>query len=126
MTASALETATDRATLLDELRGIRELISDKSRWTRDAFAVDAFGCLALSGGSDAVRWCLLGAAQRVVDESSCGTFEYEAGFSAVRGLLDRAAVELGWKRATQANDIGGHAEALAVLDRAITLAEVAS
>lgn len=40
---------------------IKELLTDESKWTQNAFGRDAEGLACFSGDPDAVCWCLLGA-----------------------------------------------------------------
>jgi hypothetical protein len=101
-------------TPLKILRQTRELLSAPERWTKEAFARDSPGELAGAQGRDAVCWCLDGALMRSVG----GT----PGRSAVLQLLSRAAQIDNiwtWNDAPERT----HAEVLAVLDKAIALAE---
>lgn len=55
-------------TTLEVLRKTRALLADPARWTRGAFALDDGGGMVDANSSDAVRFCLLGAAWHVTGD----------------------------------------------------------
>lgn len=101
---------------VEVLRAARELISDPERWTRHAVARDADGGLLLNGNDPrACQWSAEGAVGHV---TGC-SIDQPGALSAINAL-SRAAKPL---RPSRANDIGTHAEVLAMFDKAIALAE---
>ncbi len=111
-------------TPLDVLRGVRDLIADQPRWTPHASAVNAQGLRVSPYSEDAVRWCVLGAAERIryqLHGRDIGGTEYLAVEEAC-SLLRTAAKRRGWRHVADANDVGGHAVTLEVLDDAIASA----
>jgi hypothetical protein len=96
------------------LRAARERISDPERWCTEFFAKTASGESANPSEPSARQWCVRGACQ-----------------AGGRGGAQLRAVELLYEAAagesvTNINDLQGHAAALNLLDRAISLAEEAS
>lgn len=86
---------------------VAELLSVRSRWTRNALARTARGTACEPDHPQAVRWCLIGACYRV-----CGT-----NFRRIRGKIARLHKVLGTSPALF-NDTATHAEALKQVKRA--------
>jgi hypothetical protein len=90
------------------LRDIRALLDDQGHWTKKAVARDEYGYSVEYFDPRAVSWCLLGAVW------SRSLFPV-----ATEAALRSAAESRGWRILMDANDDGGHAEVLAILDAAI-------
>lgn len=103
-------------TAADILRAARGLLADPDRWTTKAYARAKDGRLARPEGAEAVCWCAFGALAKV------GSNEW----SHPGGLLRRSARALFNDLPTGVNDQRGHADVLAMYDRAIELAEAQS
>jgi hypothetical protein len=96
------------------LMRVRARITDPRHWTHDRFAATAKGrtCTPYSEGAD--RWCVVGALHReTADDPFIDGQLYHAAV-----LRLREAAPLG-APAELVNDLGGHAEVLALLDEAI-------
>jgi len=72
---------------IDFLKAVREKLSDPTRWNRGEFAINKRGRPVYPESSEAVQWCLLGAAdsidhepvcQRPIDCGSVGAFRLSA------------------------------------------------
>lgn len=98
------------------LRGARELLSVRKRWTKGVYARDAFCVRVNSGNPSAVSWCLRGAINKV---SGKHDRDQTAASSLLEGLLPDGLSIADWQDRPERT----HAEVLDVLDRAIALAE---
>lgn len=89
--------------LLEDLKAVRELLSEESRWTTAAAARDVSGKPVYPLSPAAVKWCVLGALQKVIGLSSATqpTSRWVLGCEA----LQEVGIE--------------HAEVIALLDKAI-------
>jgi hypothetical protein len=94
----------------ETLKAMRELLSDKNRWTQVFTARDAKGEQVPSDSPSAVCWCLLGAANKIT--------QYKHQYSLIRKALNVNDV-------AHFNDTHTHAEVLAKLDDAIKATEKA-
>jgi len=107
-------------TTLEILRGMRELLAEESRWTREYYGRyrDGEGCT--NGYDDgACCWCLMGAAEKVSGERDPGRIERVF----IKVLGGRTSGDIfTWNDAPERT----HAEILAALDRAIALESGAS
>lgn len=99
-------------TTLDVLKAARELIRDPARWCQDAFACDADGDAVHTLDPQAVRWCAVGALNKVAPSSEVSADAY--------GLLEVAAGPI---CVSDINDAEGHEAVLAVYDEAIARLE---
>jgi hypothetical protein len=100
--------------LLTDLRELRQLLEDPARWTQFTAARNANGARANPLSPVAVRWCLVGAIQRIA--SCVGTRR-----SQLHRALQNAASER-WGVAVPVshfNDSARHHELLDVIDLAI-------
>lgn len=102
---------TKPVSVADTLRAARALITPRGNWTKNEFARDAQSHRVRSTDADAVRWCSLGALERVD-----GSYQKEATnllWEAIEGPI------------VTFNDAPKrkHAEVLAAFDKAIALAE---
>lgn len=108
----------------EDLIAIRDLLSDPARWTQILSARRADGDYAWPRAPEAVRWCLVGAAQRMSTTYLGSVISLLARVLAsderdvpthLEMLRDPYATVAAW------NDADGrtHAEVLALIDRAI-------
>lgn len=95
-------------TTLEVLRGMRELLSDPTRWTKFACARDSMGLTVKDDDPSAACWCLIGAAAKVAGR--------DGGWAKAVNALDRLVQP---KPASCWQDEHEHAEVLGLLDRAI-------
>ena len=100
---------------IDVLRAARKRIDDKSRWTRLVPARDRVGIPVDADDESARSWCVLGAVNADTPDSVRG---HESTWR-LTGALRIIAVRLGYDTIGAANDLGGHAVALSILDAAI-------
>jgi len=101
-------------TALDVLKAARKRIDKPENWLQGEFARTADGYLCESSTDPtAAKWCMLGAC------NASGYDATELGRQVRRLLVDVTGV----LSLTVFNDSHTHAEVLAVLDKAITLAE---
>lgn len=96
------------AELQSALRGVRDLITDPSRWTTRAGARDAEGYPTYWMDPDATCWCALGAIAKTIGDRSA------IADAATHYLARFASPNL-----VKFNDTHTHAEVLALFDRAI-------
>lgn len=98
-------------TTLEVLRGMRELLSEPSRWTKHRYSRAADGEYVAATSKKAVCWCLRGAAVKVA-----GGFAAAADAEClIEGLLPNGSPIAPW----QDDEERTHAEVLALLDKAI-------
>lgn len=96
--------------MIAELRAIRALLQDPNRWTKGLHARDAADLPALPSSVHAVRWCLVGAIQKVSE----GDRDREAQ------LLNRFwSVHCGYLSIFNDHHLTTHAEVLNLIDRVI-------
>lgn len=102
------------ASVAETLRAARALITPRGAWTKGTFARDSRSVVVHARDAVAVRWCALGALERVD-----GRYEMEA-----QNVLSRAIGEgiVGFNDAKRTK----HKDILAAYDKAIALAEQAS
>lgn len=99
------------------LKDARELIHDPENWTQSAYARNKRGTVVSFEANNAVCFCAMGALFRVSPPDETGTV-----FKFLRG----ASKECGSLSPSNFNDHHSHEEVLALFDKAISLAEVAS
>lgn len=97
-----------RTTVADVVREVRNLLADPDRWTQGDFAQNAMGDAVPAWANEAVCWCLVGAIEKVCDESEDVT-EYEIE-TALRDFS-------GWDPISSFNDNNPHAQVVTMLDR---------
>ena len=95
-------------TTADKLREARDLISDPERWCQECYARDKNGAPVLYESLAAVRWCALGACEKVGAD--------------VR-ILWRAAERMKGFDPADINDSTNHPTVMKMFDLAIELAE---
>ncbi len=100
--------------VLRVLREARELIADKTRWTRRAFARSHAGLEIAATDTRATCWCGAGAVMLKAGEDLTGSLAWPAWAS-----LCRASRELFWREPQFVNDDLGHEAILQVFDAAI-------
>jgi hypothetical protein len=114
---------------IDVLRDVRKTLSDSTKWTTGGYARDSGGEQTDACGEIAVSWCGQGAVyasgsargmptlQQVMYDDESGS-----GSDWARPLLDSLdiiAVRFGFDGFIDANDNGGRAEVLRIIDSAI-------
>lgn len=98
------------------LEQAKELIGEPERWTKFQLAVDASGFPVYPDSPTAVKYCAVGAIDKV-----CGLTDY-----AVEHYLDKAAEHWGdYSYGPDVNNKGNHLNALLLFDVAIDLAKEA-
>ena len=95
--------------LEDDLKALRELFSDPSRWTRGVEAKDSLGRIVLPLEEGAVCFCLLGGILRVTDDDDDRSL-------ALTSLLEEALPPLRYQGLDQFNDSSEHAQVLALIE----------
>lgn len=105
---------TDDAAVTRFLMRVRARISDPKHWTQNRFAATRRGLTVTPFSTGADKWCLVGAMHReCADDPAIDGQLYHAALRRLHeGSPKGASVEL-------VNDLGGHAEVLALLDEAI-------
>lgn len=98
-------------TIAENLKEVRALIADPSRWTQEVLARDASGNSVPTCSDSAVCWCFYGALAKVVTAD-----EYDA----VSAFIDKNTHPDGM---VNINDSYGHAEVMKQLDRMIEVAD---
>jgi hypothetical protein len=101
--------------ITENLVKVRELLSDKSRWTQRTFARDSNGWSTDVDSGNAVSWCLVGAMEKVAGRGNFISIEKMR--SRVRASVPDLA-NYGYSL-SMFNDTQPHANVLALLDRAI-------
>jgi hypothetical protein len=96
--------------LLEAFRQVRDLMAN--HWTRGFFARDQYGRITDSRGTDACRWCLLGAIFKVGDDNiSLTIWMYEIVLEKIPAMYAGLASFF--------NDTEGQAAVVAMLDSII-------
>ena len=115
---------------LEVLRGMRELLSDPARWTKQVHARDANGREVPPKHSEAVCWCLDGAMLKVSGHEGFGMVgEAAEQYFAAQRIVRSIARDNGLMRGDMAysdwNDLKDtqHEDVLGLLDRAIAAEE---
>ena len=99
--------------LLDNLKKIRELLSDESRWTRLVYARDANGARVNEHSPLACSWCLLGAVSAVCyhaythNDNDCMTVLFH-----LERMLDKKSIAV-----YNDSDTTKHSDILDLIDR---------
>lgn len=106
--------------VLRDLIAARALLSDSARWGKKR-GETACGEHADPRAAEAVRFCAVGALQRVGRDypTSCYHRPDVKWLSNAAATLFPDSVEFGMERCVTVNDHRGHADALALFDRAI-------
>ena len=107
-------------TPLEILRATRARIANPDNWTKDGLARNEAGEPVHPEASDACQWCLLGAERSITDSIPD---RIEANDYIYRALRENVGADLRFMMLSEFNDTRSHEEVLAVLDRAIVLAE---
>lgn len=95
------------------LTKVKELISDKSRWTTGYLARDRFGHPTDPELQQAKCFCVYGACARVKHETKGPDIQH------LLILLDTCSNDFGMSFAAGVNDINGHEDVMKLLDSAI-------
>lgn len=105
---------------IEVLREARANIEAPARWTQYQFARDLIGRPVACESADACCFCLLGSIRRsMARHGLSGFFSDTPNGPQLTAALDVIAKRHGYRYASAANDCGGHAVALAILDDAI-------
>lgn len=99
-------------TALEILRRARERILVPAKWTQRAYALNAAGMSVYGHSPDAVRWCAVGAIRAEAPA-------WHPQSSAAMGALNGAAFRTEGMGVMSLNDLGTHAQVIAVFDAAI-------
>lgn len=102
------------------LTQVRELISDKERWTFEVLARAKDGVSCDPRSKEAVCWCTTGALRKVCGTGMVSLFDKE--FNDATRVLQHACVERHNKSILGVNDCLGWAAILKCLDAAIVAA----
>lgn len=97
-------------TAVEILREARALIESPDRWTQGAYARTAAGTETDPSARDAAQWCALGAICHAGD----GSVNTQDAIALLKGAT--------YQSVTVLNDEDGHADVLAMFDRAIQCA----
>jgi len=100
---------------IDVLRAARKRIANKSRWTTLVAARNRDGIPVDFDDKTACRWCAVGAIYAEVPRR----IRMHESFNLMTRALRIIANRLGYDTIGVANDRGGHAVALSILDAAI-------
>lgn len=101
---------------IDVLRAARKRIEDPKRWTRMAFARTSDGTGVTSDCDAAAKWCLVGSLWKERRNFGLSADDTDP---LMRALCVLAARLGDYRTLVDANDSGGHAVALRILDAAI-------
>lgn len=93
--------------LLEDLKAVRELLTPPGRWTQGSSARDEDGIEVADNSPYAVKFCLYGAAERIVYGSAA------RWANILRSLKELESYPAHF------NDTHSHSEVLALLDRVI-------
>lgn len=77
-----------------------DLLTDESKWCRNAWAKDIRGIVVFSGSSAACQWCLEGAVRAVTDKLS----KPFTRFAEMEAILFRAVARRGYDAISAFND----------------------
>ena len=110
---------------LEELKAVRELLSDPEHWTRGAFARDAQGGEISPASPEAACWCIGGAAMYMASEPGWDFIQLlDASLPVLRAVGDViGCTDVGFIGDWQDAPDRTHAEVLDALDRAIAAEE---
>lgn len=97
------------------LRAARALIENPANWTKEHLARDLDDSSVLPSSGDAVCWCAAGAVMRAASDDA------GPAYTLARDELIHALPE-GHTSLVNFNDDSGHADVLALFDRAIAIA----
>jgi hypothetical protein len=104
-------------TELEVLKGARELLSDRKRWTKHAYARDLQSTPTNAKNPTACKWCLAGAFSKI----SVYEDYIKACDIITRAISSETKGIYVFKGLTIFNDTHTHREVLAILDKAIEL-----
>ena len=110
---------------LQVLQGIRELLSDETRWTKHSAAKDENGDICNIYGDEAVCFCLGGAVCRIIFELAADDNRVNALYKDCSALLCFVAKRYGFDHCVAYNDDFNttHGEVLRLLDETIEIVQ---
>jgi hypothetical protein len=109
--------------VLKDLKALRKLLSDEKRWTKGVLYRDKYGRAITTENppkKQICSMCVLGAVNYIASRNNLGNYfltTNEKGKTAMWGALTVAAQE----SPIQVNDLGTHAQVLAMIDKAIAI-----
>ena len=99
--------------LLDNLKKVRELLSEESKWAKQSFARDRYGNKTCYDSNHACSWCLTGAIYKSINNQ----LEVTQVMCCLQGLIDSTLVRYNDDESTNHQDI------VNLLDNAIQIYE---
>lgn len=94
--------------VIEILKAVRELLSDKNHWTTDVMARDREGHATECKGQEACSWCLFGAIAKLTPDSKKRDT-----------AADYFKIKAGLHSLSRFNDFSTHEQVLALLDKFI-------